>query len=486
MRLHAIASASTDSASAGDDSGTMPASASPMNSRPKPALRAGGLAQRSSASRPPAARCRSAGPTPIGSAVVTTIQSRSIGCRAAYSASRRRRRALRSSCDRRRSARRAVRPWPRRTALRRCRGASSANTVGEQVRQIDLGVDLLHDLAVPLDAHVEVLAGKRGFPCHRFRRLRRRDGFSGSGGWRGRRRGSRAGGRRRLGRCHGCEDRRRRRQRCAGRRNRRRNRPHRHLGGRGRGLLCGFRLLLKLGGGELKPLHDAEEALIHFAPDALPLLGRHRVEGAVASPSLETDRDGSAQDRSSGAWDLVVSATVGPGGGPPRSPARTPSRQAAGHQKRKRRGPRPSPWPDPARRGIRRRACRGAYDHRPVLARQGCPDRSCGVRGPRDGSCAQCGLSSGGCRRLCRLCRERRDLPEVRQTVRPPSPEPRTSTLFSSIATSPSAPATCPSAIAFEFAIPVAVIVVTGDAGADGATGAAGARGFGSPAWHGR
>ena len=78
---------------------------------------------------------------------------------------------------------------------------------GEQVRQIDLGVDLLHDLAVALHSHVQLIAGERGFPRHRFRRAAAATGAGGSGGWSRpparARRGRPAPG---LGRCHGRED----------------------------------------------------------------------------------------------------------------------------------------------------------------------------------------------------------------------------------------------------------------------------------------
>ena len=59
---------------------------------------------------------------------------------------------------------------------------------GEQVRQVDLGVDLLHDLAVALHAHVQLIPGERGLPRHRLlggsgfsRRLKRLRPLRGSG-----------------------------------------------------------------------------------------------------------------------------------------------------------------------------------------------------------------------------------------------------------------------------------------------------------------
>ena len=46
-------------------------------------------------------------------------------------------------------------------------------------------------------------------------------------------------------------------------------------------LLRGFGLLLHFGRGELQALDDPEQALVHFAADALALFGRHRFERAV-------------------------------------------------------------------------------------------------------------------------------------------------------------------------------------------------------------
>ena len=157
---------------------------------------------------------------------------------------------------------------------------------GKQVRQIDLGVDLLHDLAVALHSYVQLISGERSLFRHRllwrlrllpplrrlrpfprlrlFRRLRllallwllgsrrcRRARWCGRRRWRGGRRSLR------LRRGDGG-------------------------GAFGCGLLPrGFGFLLNLGGAELQALDDAEETLVHFAADTLALLGRHLLECAA-------------------------------------------------------------------------------------------------------------------------------------------------------------------------------------------------------------
>ena len=174
----------------------------------------------------------------------------------------------------------------------------------EQVRQVDLGVDLLHDLAVAFHSDVEFRPGQRGLPSHRllwlFRLLRPLSRLRALSWLRPLRR------LRFLRRLRPLRNRRLARtwrgwrRRCwNGTRGDRRGSQRRCLRV-GRGLrfgvdllLRGFRFFLNLRRADSEALDDAEEALVDFAADALTLLRRHLLERAALrhlAKQLASDR----------------------------------------------------------------------------------------------------------------------------------------------------------------------------------------------------
>ena len=157
------------------DSGTMPMSARPMKPRPSPALRA--AVRRSSSSASPTGRAMpNFNPDPVGSAAVTTTHSGSTtvpGARIGVAS------PPSEPCDRlairvgRRVERAGLVDRERHFAAVAARGREDR---GEQVRQVDLGVDLADDLAVLRDAHVHAAAGERRLALHRGSRVHHRRG----------------------------------------------------------------------------------------------------------------------------------------------------------------------------------------------------------------------------------------------------------------------------------------------------------------------
>ena len=115
-----------------DEIGTMPISARPMHAETETGV-ARTPARRSSLSDSPTGRAMpNLSPEPVGSAVVTTIQSGSTVVPGGASAVTTPRRAIRSSSDRRRSACRAGRPCRTRTAPRSRSRRVVVNTVASR------------------------------------------------------------------------------------------------------------------------------------------------------------------------------------------------------------------------------------------------------------------------------------------------------------------------------------------------------------------
>ena len=137
-----------------------------MNSSPNPALRA--VVRRRSLSRLPTGRAMpKRSPAPERSGMVTTIQ---LPARLVPGVSSTRddveRRELRAIGVVGRVEMPVLADGERNLAAV---AAGVGEDGGEQVRQVDLGVDLLHDLAVALHPHVQLIAGERGLPRHRLR-----------------------------------------------------------------------------------------------------------------------------------------------------------------------------------------------------------------------------------------------------------------------------------------------------------------------------